>query len=321
MLSLSNFRKRLSQKGLERSLRRMTQPDNTFFVIVMPGGFHIARLAIDSFPSWANLVVIGNGVDKKEADWAARSLPVAAVVRTRAMLMHHDVLDVIFSSWDKDFGILDYDCFVFDEGMVRRLVNIDEGRCMNAAFFRANEDPPLKVPETFLLFFNVRLLRSLMQRYGVGTRPARWHQLGTEIRERLASVGVFEDRLPESHKPYFDTLRLLMMLACAEGHPYGYAAEIPASPAPSDIAFHVGGVSDPRSVQGIWALRGSYFWRRVLERSDDAFLKSSYAQRFGEQTAEQLLAEHAELAAEVSPEFFAFCDRVLEGSGPSSPSR
>lgn len=319
MLDLSHVRKRLSQKRLERGLRRIPQPEKTFFVVVMPGGFHIARLAIDYFPSWANLVVIGNGVHKAEADWAAGTLPVANVLRTGAQLMHHEVLDVIFAAWDKDFGILDYDCFVFDDEMVKRLARIDDERCMNAAFFRANAEPRLAVPETFLLFFNLRVLRALMERYGIGTRPMRWRRLSPEIRERLGALGISEDRLPEAQKPYFDTLRLLMMLATADGHPYRYVAEIPASPAPSEMAFHVGGVSDPRSIQGIWALRGSYFWRRVLEHTDEGFLRANYNARFGDQTAEELLAEHRDLAAEISPEFFAFCDRVLQGR-PAAPS-
>jgi len=313
MLKLAEIRKRLSQSDLERALRRMEQPERTFFVIVMPGGLHIARLAIGFFPSSANLVVIGNGVDKAEARWAERNLPVSRVLRTPAVLMHHDVLDVIFGAWDRDFGIVDYDCFVFDDGLIERMVAVDDERSMNAAFVRENANPPLRVPETFLLYFNVGVVRALMRTYGVSTRPLRWGLLSEPVRARLATMGIAEDRLPEAHKPYFDTLRLLMMLGACDGHPYRYAAEIPATPAPSDIAFHVGGVSDPRSVQGIWALRGSYFWRRVLEASDDPFLKAHYRSIYGTQTAQELLQAHPDEASRISPEFFAFCDRVLQG--------
>jgi hypothetical protein len=199
---------------------------------------------------------------------------------------------------------------------VERLCRLDGESCMNAAFLRENRNPPLAVPETFLLYFDRDRMREIMGRYGVGTRPVHWHELGADVRERLATLGIAEDRLPESHKPYFDTLRLLMMLASADGHPYRFSARIPASPGPSDLAFHVGGVSDPRSVQGIWALRGSYFWRRALECAQDSGLRAHYEARFGAQSSRSLLEEHTELAREISPEFFALCERVL-GDAPA----
>jgi hypothetical protein len=313
MLKLAEIRKRLSLSGLARALRRMEQPERTFFVIVMPGGFHIARLAIERFPSDAKLIVIGNGVDAQEAAWAERNLAVHGVLRTRAMLTHHDVLDVLFAAWRRDFGILDYDCFVLDPGIVERLTELAPDSSMNAAFFRANPDPALKVPETFLLYFNRAVMRDLMDRYQVATRPIRWDQLTPEVQARLATLGLSQRKPPEEHKPYYDTLRLLMMLGLSDGHPYRFAAEIPASPAPREDAFHVGGVSDPRSIQGIWALRGSYFWRRVLEAADDPFLKAHYGKKFGLQGARALLEENRPLSDEIAPEFLAFCERLLEG--------
>ena len=75
----------------------------------------------------------------------------------------------------------------------------------------------------------------------------------------------------------------------------------------------MGGVTDPCSVEGIWALRGSYLWRRVLEASDDAFLRSHYESIFGSQSAAALLKSNQDLAQEIAPEFFDFCDRLLEG--------
>ncbi len=290
----------------------MDQPQRTFFMIVMPGGFHIAQLAIDYFPPDQNLLVIGNGIDRFELEWARRNLPVTRVLRTRAMLRHHEVLDRILAVWEQDFGILDYDCFVFDPDLLTRIAAIDADTCMNAVFFRANEDPPLKVPETFLLFFNTRLIRKLMARYGVGTSPLRWTLVPPAARERLQALGLSESRLPEAHKPYFDTLRLLMMLGIADGHPYRFVEQIPASPAPSDKAFHVGGVSDPRSVQGVWALRGSYFWRRALEVAGDPALQSHYRARFGKEDAASLLERNRPYADEVNPDFLDFCERLLQ---------
>lgn len=312
MINPKNIARSLTLFGLRRRLRALDQAPGAFFMIVMPGGMHIAQVAIDYFPRDRQLIVIGNGVDAAEAQWARRNLPVSQVLSTRTMLGHHDVLDAIFASWGPDFGIIDYDCFVFDAGLFDRAARIAPGTSMNAAFFRGNEDPPLQVPETFLLYFNAGVIRDLIRRYGIGTRPVRWPALPERARERLATLGLSAERPPEAHKPYYDTLRLQMMLGLADGQPYRYVAEIPASPAPNEIAFHVGGVSDPRSVEGIWALRGSYFWRRVLEASDDPFLRRHYGERFGTQTARGLLDAHAELARQIAPEFLEFCERVLE---------
>jgi hypothetical protein len=312
MSNLVKVEKSLSMLNLKRRLRGMAQPDNSFFVVVMPGGFHIAKLAIDYFPAGYQLILIGNGVDAEEAAWAERSLPGLRVLRTRAMLEHHDVLDAIFAAWRKNFGILDYDCFVFDRSLIGRITDLAPDVSMNAAFFRANRDPELKVPETFLLFFNVVVIRALMDRYRVATRPIRWRLLSPEVKARLGSIGLSESMPPEDHKPYFDTLRLLMMLGVCDGYPYRFIAEIPASPEPREDAFHVGGVSNPRSIKGIWALRGSYFWRRVLEATDDPFLKAHYKKKFGPQGAGALLEENRHLADEIAPEFLAFCERILE---------
>jgi len=303
--------KTITKLYLKLRLRGMVQPEESFFVIVMPGGFHIAKLAIDYFPAGSNVIVIGNGVDAEEAAWAKRRLPVRRVLRTRVLLEHHEVLDAIFASWRKNFGILDYDCFVFDPSLIGRMTELAPDASMNAAFFRASREPDIKVPETFLLFFNVPVIRALMERYRVATGPIRWQPLSPEVKARLGSIGLSESRLPEEHKPYFDTLRLLMMLGICDGHPYRFVVEIPASPSPREDAFHVGGVSNPRSVKGIWALRGSYFWRRVLELTDDPFLRAHYAKTFGLRGARDLLDENRPLSDEIDPDFIAFCDRLL----------
>lgn len=318
MLNRTAIEKRLTLFNLRRCLRRMDQAANGFFMIVMPGGLHIAKLAIDYLPSDLNLVVIGNGLDKAEADWAERRLPVFRVLRTRAMLMHHEVLDAIFAAWTPSFGIVDYDCFVLDPELIDRLSAIDGEATMNAAFYRQNADPKLEVPETFLLFFNAPVIRALMEKYRVATRPIRWNLLTREVQGRLGTIGLSESRLPEDHKPYFDTLRLLMMLGLCDGHPYRYAAKIPATPAPSDQAFHVGGISDPLSVKGIWALRGSYFWRKALEAVDDDFLRAHYGARFGRQSAQELLDENRPLSDQIAPELLAFCDGLLNRNGASA---
>ena len=63
----------------------------------------------------------------------------------------------------------------------------------------------------------------------------------------------------------------------------------------------------------------------MLEALDDPVLKAHYQAIYGTLSAHELLDAHPGLAAQISPEFFAFCDRVLQGRSAalagSRPSR
>ena len=304
-------RRGASTRHLRDYLRNNPAPEDTFFIIIMPGGLHLAKLALDFMPKHARRVIILNGADAWEADWARRHLAHDGICRINAILDHWDVLDVLFDEVKANFGILDYDCYVFDSSCFERIAVIDDNTAIQACFYRENPSLELKVPETFFLFFNTKIINRLRKKYEINCSKYRWHTLPEKARAALPKIGLGQDMLPETHKPYFDTLRGLMMLSLADGVPYRYIEQLPASPAPSDIAFHVGGVSDPRNTAGIWALRGSYFWRRALETQASDELRTHYYRRYGKLTAAELLNSTEGSDEKIDPEFLEFCETII----------
>lgn len=278
----------------------------------MPGGLHLAHLTIHRVSDAVPVVGIANGLAPWELEWVRRRLPLAAVAHLPVVSEHGIVLDALFDHVQGDFGILDYDCFVLQPELVRDVLRFEDGTSMNAAFFRHNAALDLDVPETFLLAFRAPVIREIRARYGVVSSPYRWDELPLPARERLAKAGFGPDRLPEAHKPYFDTLRAIMMLARAEGLPYRFVRKHPATPTPSDEVYHVGGVAEPNVVKGVWALRGSYFWRRALETVADDELKARYYRQYGSQLARDLLRQDPETAAQISPAFLEYCETLLQ---------
>lgn len=303
------FRNRQLEQFAERL--RALRTSRPFAVIVMPGSLHVARLALQKMPAHIDRLIVLNGLPAWEVKLARQVFPGQCVVACEALMEHDQVLDLLFDNLDGDFGILDYDCFVLDPVHFDRMRELQAGSVMNACFSRRHPESGLRVPETFFLFFNRAAIQSLKSRYGVTSRPIRWTQLPDACQQTLSRHGLAEDRLPEVHKDYFDTLRVLMMLGQAEGQTLTFLADFPASPTPSGEIFHVGGISTPNLVDGLWRFRGAYFWRMVLERCALSELKERYLRIYGRQSAEDLRAAHPNWSREVSDEFFDFCRRLV----------
>jgi hypothetical protein len=167
-----------------------------------------------------------------------------------------------------------------------------------------------RVPETFFLYFNRALVYGIKKAYGVSSEIVRWEALPDRVQSTLRRIGLDANHLPEARKPNFDTFRVIMMLALAEGYRHHYITDLPTAGGSSSTIFHVGGISDPRNVDGMWEFRGSYFWRRLLEASQDRDLKSHYERKYGCETSRGLLAAHPALADEVGSPFLEFCDSL-----------
>lgn len=300
-LQLWSFAKNLRQQRLR----------NPFVVIVMPGSLHVARLAIQKMPSAAARLIVLNGLPSWEVRLARELFKNDPLVACGAHMDHDQVLDVLFSNLSTNFGILDYDCFVLEPGYFERMSHLAPGVLMNACFSRLHPDSGLRVPETFFLFFNRDAIQDLKNKYGTNCTPTKWASLNPASMYALQSIGLSADNLPEKHKDYFDTLRVIMMLGVAAGMKLDFLADYPASPTPSGELFHVGGISIPNLVDGIWRFRGIYFWRKALENCPLPELQDRYRRIYGAQSSADLKTAFPEWAQQVTTEFFAFCDRLI----------
>jgi len=302
---------KFSRYPTQKRLLKLPLLKDPFFIIVMPGGMHLAYLAMRFIPSYVDKVVILNGTAPWESSWARRMMGADHYVDIHFSLQHSEVLDLLFDTISYNFGIIDYDCYVFREQLFSELVNISDDCAINAVFFRNNSVLKWDVPETFLLFFNTELINQIRSVYGIGAAASKWDDLSDKIRCALESIGLNSECLPEVHKPYFDTLRLLMMLSKVERKSYHFVDHLPASPTPSETAYHVGGVSDPTNVKGIWNYRGSYFWYRVLEQIDDEELNRAYSRKFPRTTATKFLNGQTKERFEMPKTFIDFCEHLI----------
>jgi len=288
---------------------------NTFFVIAIPGSIHIVELCLSFVPENVPVTIIANGLTTWESQWINDHLRFSQIIHIPSILSHGDVINALVKSVQYPFGILDYDCFVFNPGLFDKAVKIKDNHQLNAFFSSTNPITYLELPATFFLMINAPLYRELIQKYKIDCRHISFFQLSRTVRQRLKSIGIDSNHLPEDFKNYFDTLRLLMVLGLADGYPINYVERFPAKFKASSEIFHVGGISDPNKHKHLWGVRGSYFWRLALINHPDEDLRNNYEQLFGKISPDEVLDSFPGARERIGEDFFAFA-RGLIGKGP-----
>jgi hypothetical protein len=325
---LGGFRRGI-RKGIARGLARRQLPKlsgivNPFFVVGLPGCLHVADLCFQCIPDGINSVLVSNGLENWEQQWAREHLKAQSTITLGPTVRHGAVLDLLFDHLSQPFGILDYDCFVFDPAFFHRLTPLAPRSLSNALFKYVNPVSGLEVPETFALFFNTPVIRLLRRRYRVSCDEARYSRLSARVRSRLAEIGIDEHHPPEANKRFFDTFRLLLCLGYADGYACSFVGESPAQPVQRRGVFHVGGVGGgirSNCTATNWELRGSYFWRRALEAHPDEALRRRYSGRYGDLTARQLLADNSGARERIGAEFIDFAERIVQRESPPFEKR
>jgi hypothetical protein len=282
-------------------------------MIVLPGSLHIASLAYHLVPLDVRMVVILCNVDSWEENWARTNLKDAWILKLRFRYKHHELLNVLLREIPQPFGIIDFDCFVFRPDYLSGIEAIDERTSAQVFFARHNEVLDLWVPETFLLTLNQPVLSELISRYRVGAGPVAWDELLPAAQQRLATLGLGRNQLPENHKRSFDTLRAILMLGVADGYPLEFIARHCPPKHLADDVFHIGATSDPgKNLQSAnrYHMWGSYFWIKRLELFEDSDLRERYLARFGfGNSAGQL----SRFPTRPDEDFLEFVDKLAAG--------
>jgi hypothetical protein len=285
-------------------------------MVIMPGSLHIAQVACQCVPADVRLVAMLNGTDDWEDHWARAHLKGAWLLKARFMYRHHTLLNLLLREIPQPFGVIDFDCFVFRADYLRGIESI--GPKTSAQVFFANYDELLDlwIPETFLLTLNQPILAELMARYRVGADQIEWDDLPGAVRQRLATLGIGRNQLPENYKSAIDTLRVLLLLAVADGYPLEMITRHSVQKYVTDDVFHIGSSSNPQinlQLNADWALWGSYFWVRRLELIEDRELRDRYRARFGIGDSESVLSRFSERP---EPQILDFMDRLAAGKLP-----
>lgn len=296
---------------LARQIRKITRLENPFAMIIMPGTLHVAELAASYCPKDIHLIIILNGLSAWERNWAVKHLKSAVTVRSGFAHPHDKTLEILVRNLPSDFGILDSDMLVLNPDCFRRIQLLGEGVAMNTYFILKNERTGLAIPQTFFLFFNLKIVTNVINKYRVGFVSYFWQDLPVLAQRRLAQLGLGPDNYPHSFKNAFDTLQAVMMLCLAEGHPFGILGQTSGAPRPDDNLFHVGAVSYWRGVNDVWKLRGAYFSMRLLEDHKDDELRQRYQKLFGCISPGEI-RKQIDSAKQVSPAgFFEFVEKLV----------
>jgi hypothetical protein len=288
----------------------------TFFVVGVPGSLHLVELSLRYIPSGFNVVFISNGMDKWEQAWAMKHLGVHSIITIDKLLIHAKVMDLIFDNFSEAFGILDYDCFIFNPSYFSRITSLESNSMLNALFVYKNLILNIEIPETFFLYFNTPIIKSLKQKYHVNCNLYKYPVLSRKVKQQLATIGIDENHYPEHFKNYFDTFRLLLCLGIADGYQVNFIDKFPTVSVPSNEVFHVGGVARPNNINSNWQMRGSYLWRRALEVNKDCKLRQRYWEKFGDISAKELLVKYPGYKEKIGLDFIDFVEKIVFRESP-----
>lgn len=287
--------------------------NSPFFMVGIPGSLHIMKLSAKYLSDEVNLVLVLNGMAKWEEEKAIELINPKGIINlgNRSVISHGKVLDILFDNFPKPFGILDYDCFVFNSACFQAMQSLEDGILLNAVFYQ--NSPILgKTSQTFFQFFNSPLVQYIRKKYNVkcGITDFSKH-IPSRAAKRLLRIGIDEQNYPEYGKAYFDTFRLIESLGATEGFYCSYLDQFRTQLRESADIVHIGGVASPNTTYGWWGVRGSYFWWRALETCTDNELRLRYQQQFGNRRSQDVFTNFPEYRERTSQDFFDFVEWLL----------
>lgn len=286
---------------------------NPFFVIVMPGSLHILKVFMQYAPDTVNFVLILNGVNQWEKTWLQSRYPGFRKITLNTTLSHGLVMDLLIDHFQKPFGMIDYDCFVFEPDYFVKAQVIEEKTILNAFFCLKNDEIDLEIPQTYLLFFNPPVISKIKKKYHVNSKLYKYSDLSRKVRKSLASLGIDSEHLPELSTNLFDTFRVVLLLSTIEGNKVKFINKFPTFSQPNTDIFHIGAVHSNNNIQHFSFFRGSYFWRRCLEKSGEPELIEHYQNRWGKLTSQELLGMNPLFASYKSTKtFIEFVEQLID---------
>ena len=256
----ASFQNQLSGSGLPR-----------FYLIVMPFTLHFLLPCLALLRGRAQVVLLNNGARRWERRLLNKRFPALPMfdlwTLPRSSVAHGDVISLLLKGCRGNFGLIDHDCYVFDDALFEQLTPAGD-ECLLALFGEASASVDITFPLTYLLYFNAGALRALMRRYGVDARIYR--AIPASAQDAMARIGLVPGRFWKHYHNFYDTLHVLLAVALAEGLKYRFLSSPEKSP-----AMHVGGTSiGTHHAKSLYAL---YLHLRFLELLGDPLLRRRYA--------------------------------------------
>jgi len=210
--------------------------------------------------------------------------------------------------------MIDSDCFVTNPINFEEIQVLPNDVMLNAFFVLRNEKLSLDIPQTHFLFFNPTLISEIKSKYKVTSDLYKYKQLPRKVKLKLFTLGIDSDNLPESATKLFDTMRVIMLLGILEGYRFNFLKRLPPGFVTDQQIHHIGASNYTDNTRRLSFFKGSYFWRRSLEKSGDKRLIDYYYQLRGPLTSQELLAMKPEFAEYASTKkFVEFVEKIVDG--------
>lgn len=242
-----------------------------FYVIVMPLTLHFLMPCLALLQGRAHIVLLNNGAHRWERRILTERFPALPWFDLWTLpgssVAHGNVINLLLENHRGNFGIIDHDCYVFDDALFDQLAPASD-ECLVSLFGEASSSVNITFPLTYFLFFHAEALRRLMQRYRVDARLYR--KIPATARDAMARVGLGPYTFWKPYHNFRDTLHVLLAVAQAEGLKFRFLSSAQKMP-----AMHVGGTSiGTHHAKDLYAL---YIHLRFLELLDDKVLNRRYA--------------------------------------------
>ncbi len=194
-----------------------TRTGGHFYIIVMPNTLHFLRASLSLLPSHVSVFLISNGARRWEQDYLRTMEPERPVFTLRLLprshLPHGTVLSMLFEGNQKNFGIIDSDLFIFDARLFEQL-NFQGNEFVLGVFEVANRRLNLRFPSTHFMFFNVPIVKRIIDEYGIDASETK--NVPSRLRGKLSMLGLGKKNFLKSHLNYYDTFNLINAVAIGE---------------------------------------------------------------------------------------------------------
>lgn len=240
-------------------------------VIVMPATLHFLLPCLALLEGRAQLVLLGNGEHRWERRTLRERFPEVPMFDLHTLpassVAHGDVISLLLAHHQGNFGLIDHDCYIFDETLFGQLEPGGD-ELLVSLFGERSRDVDAFYPLTHLMYFNAGASRGLMSRHGIDARLYR--EAPPSVRDALARQGLRPGVHWKWYHKFHDTLLVLVAVAQDEGLRVRYLTTTDES-----AALHVGGTSI--GTHHTKSLAALYIHLRFLELLDDPLLLRRYA--------------------------------------------
>lgn len=250
------------------------QMGDHFYIIVTPNTLHFLQACLELIPSRISVFLILNGARKWERDYLRQTKPEFPAFALRLLpysyLPHGTVLSMLFEGNDKNFGVIDSDLFVFDAGLFEQL-SFRNSEFVLGVFEVVNRRLNLRFPSTHFLFFNVPIIKRIIDKYGVDASETR--KIPPHLRQKLSKLGLGQVNFLKSHLNYYDTFNLINAIAISDNLSCRFLQFEPGG------VVHIGKTSYYHSGRvglDVRYLLVAYLSLRLLETSYNRSLQSRY---------------------------------------------